>query len=84
MEKIKDFYNKFYVSENMTVTFVGSLEYEIVRKIVYERFGGLPIRKVEKLDFKRNEFASGVYKENKIKSDTVKIQAIYDISSLTL
>ena len=84
MNKLKDFYNKFYVSENMTVTFVGALDYETVREIVYDRFGKLPSRKVEKLDFKRNEFASGVYKENKIKSDTAKIQVIYDISSLTL
>ena len=84
MDKLKDFYNKFYVSENMIVTFVGSLDYETTRKIVYSRFGVLPNRKVKSLDFKRNEFARGVYKENKIKSDTTKIQIIYDISNLKL
>ncbi|MGL4654629.1 MAG: M16 family metallopeptidase [Sarcina sp.] len=84
MNKLKDFYNKFYVSENMTVTFVGALDYETVRNIVYNRFGTLQKRSVESLDFIRKEFNDGIYKEIKIKSDTVKIQAVYDISRLSL
>lgn len=84
INKLKDFYNKFYVSDNMTVTFVGSLDYETVRKIVYSRFGTLQKREIESLEFERKEFASGIYKEFKVKSDTTKIQVIYDISNLSL
>lgn len=84
INKLKDFYNKFYVSDNMTVTFVGALDYETVRKIVYSRFGTLQKREVESLEFERKEFASGIYKEFKVKSDTTKIQVIYDISNLSL
>ncbi|MGL4452619.1 MAG: M16 family metallopeptidase [Sarcina sp.] len=84
MNKLKDFYNKFYVSENMTVTFIGALDYETARKVIYNRFGTLQKRSVESLDFTRKEFNSGIYKEYKIKSDTTKIQLAYDISKLTL
>ncbi|MGL5575065.1 MAG: M16 family metallopeptidase, partial [Sarcina sp.] len=82
MNKLKDFYNKFYVSENMTITFVGALDYETARKVIYNRFGTLQKRSVESLDFTRKEFNSGIYKEYKIKSDTTKIQLAYDISKL--
>ncbi|WP_297517708.1 pitrilysin family protein [uncultured Clostridium sp.] len=84
IKKLKDFYNKFYVSENMTVSFVGSLSYEEAREVVYNRFGRLVKRSVESMNFERKEFNSGIYKEFKLKTDSTKIQVAYDLSNLTL
>ena len=84
IKKLKDFYNKFYVSENMTVSFVGSLSYEEAREVIYNRFGRLVKRSVESMNFERKEFNSGIYKEFKLKTDSTKIQVAYDLSNLTL
>lgn len=84
MDTLRNFYKKFYVSENICVTVVTSLSYEDVHSVVEKNFGKLERRSIEKVDFKREEFYSGTYKESKCGSDTTKIQSIYDISDLTL
>ncbi|MGL5067595.1 MAG: M16 family metallopeptidase [Sarcina sp.] len=84
MDKLKGFYDKFYVSENMTVSFVGSLSYEEAREVIYDRFGIIPRKSVREVELNREKLDSGIYKEFKVKSDSSKIQVIYDISNLSL
>ncbi|MGL5633598.1 MAG: M16 family metallopeptidase [Sarcina sp.] len=84
MKKIKDFYNRFYVSENMVVTIIGSLDYEDAKKIVENKFGQIIKRSLNKPIINERIFNSGIYKKFKLNNDSCKIQAIYDIENLSL
>ncbi|MGL4739261.1 MAG: M16 family metallopeptidase [Sarcina sp.] len=84
MKKIKDFYNRFYVSENMVVTIIGSLQYDEAKSIVENKFGSLIRRPLNKPIIKERTFNQGIYKKFKLNNDSCKIQAIYDIESLSL
>lgn len=84
LDKIKDFYNRFYVSENIVISVISSLSYEEVREIVYKNFGELEKKKIDALDFDRKEIKSGTYIEEKNLGGTCKIQVAFDISSLNI
>lgn len=84
MKKLKDFYEKFYVSENMVVSIVGSLSFSVAREIVIKNFASLEKKSVEKEFLKRDVINDGVYTKQITQSDTCKIQIAYDISMLSL
>lgn len=84
IDKLKKFYEKLYVSENLVVSVVGSLPFEEAKEVVFKNFGHLKRKSAKKKIFKRDKMDNGTYIKKITNSDTCKIQIGYDISSLSL
>lgn len=84
IDKIKKFYERLYVSNNMSICVVSKIPYDIVRDIVLNNFQNAK-QGSDKIDnIQRTQFNSGINLIEKIGSGTSKIQKIYDISNLSL
>lgn len=84
LEKMRKFHNDFYVSENLVVSVVTSLDYDYVKKLVLEKFGALPKKAIQSKEESERVFKSGYYEDNRELYKGAKIQIIFDISELTL
>ncbi|WP_055071355.1 M16 family metallopeptidase [Clostridium massiliamazoniense] len=84
LEKMKEFHNDFYVSENLVVSVVTSLDYDYVKQLVLENFGVLSKKAIKLKEERKRVFKSGYYEDNRGLYKGAKIQIIFDISELTL
>lgn len=84
MEKLKKFHNDFYVSNNIVISVVSSLEFDEIKKIVYKKFAFLEKKDKPKSKVKKRVFKEGIYKDDKGLYKAAKIQIVFDISHLTL
>ncbi|MGL4991439.1 MAG: M16 family metallopeptidase [Sarcina sp.] len=84
MHKIKEFYERLYVSNNISICVVSKISYDIVKDIVSSNFKNAKVELNKNNNFNRNNFNSGVNLIEKIGSGTSKIQKFYDISYLSL
>lgn len=84
LEKMKEFHNNFYVSENFVISVVTSLDYDYIKELVLKNFGVLPKKAVQLKEEKKRIFKYGYYEDNKGLYKGAKIQIIFDISELTL
>ncbi|MGL5616198.1 MAG: M16 family metallopeptidase [Sarcina sp.] len=84
MKSLKDFYEKFYISDNIIISVVTSINFEEIKKIVYKNFGELKKANLIEKDEKTRSFNQGIYLENKGLNKVGKLEFLFDISKLTL
>ncbi|MDZ5253017.1 pitrilysin family protein [Clostridium sp. LIBA-8841] len=83
LQKLKDFYNRNYVSENMVVSVVTSLPIEKVKEIVEKNFSKAREGRVFKEHVKRN-MECEVFTEKIEGNSGSKICCLFDIDSLSM
>lgn len=84
LQKLKAFYDKFYVAGNISICVVSSIPFEIIKKAAYKNFAALEKKSILKETFKREGINSGLIILDEVKTDSSKIQKVYDISKLSL
>lgn len=82
LEKLINFYNKYYVGKNCVISVVTSLEFEDVMRMINKYFKSMKSGEIYKLQVINEEISSCV-KRKMISTSGAKIQCLFNIEGFT-